>query len=306
MKKKLLCWLLILMVALSFAACNAPENDDDNNGEQLPSGDESQYVAPDFGEKGYVDHVFHGLGNLKNDTTYCQTLISSLDELQAFRSSSQVPVTITEYVNSSTERVGMNNTLDKYGSKYFEEGSLVVMLWQAASGEYSFTVKDVDIKENTLNVTLQRWQYLGGHQAFVQWGAIIEYRKSNVDNLNVVTQTYKQQMRASGVGLNLCLTHEVSLETIYHDFTAEDFPELDFEFIVEDFSTELRDKVRQLLVEEPDDYWNRETVNSFTRILVIRLTVENKDNVLRALELLAQRGEIEEVEPIYEFFFEID
>ena len=305
MKKRLICLLLILIVAFSLVACNVVENTEP---ETDPIGETSkeEYSAPNFDEKGYVDHVFHGLGNLPNDTTYCQKIISSLDELQEFRSSSQVPVTITEYVNSSTERTSMNKTLDMYGSKYFEEGALVVLLWKAPSGEYDFTVKDVSIEENALNVTMLRWDYLVGHQAVVQWGAIIEFKKSEVDTLNVVEETIQQQMRISGAGLYVCLTHELSLETIYRDFTAEDFPELDFLFTVEDRFPSSREKAQDLLINEPTGYYDREYLNNYTRTLVITLTVKNREDVVRAVELLSQKEGVKWAEAIYEEYFEID
>lgn len=303
MKKKFLCLLMILMIAFSFAACDMSGKGASNAGTD-PDSDafKEKCIAPDFGEKGYEEHFYKADCVLDDDETPREALLTSVSELNQFHELLKV----SERYPNETEGKVISNKLKSYSTDYFEENALIVIFRDTSSGSNWFTVKNVETDENTVNVTLQYWETLMGTCDMKYWSIFIECPKGEVDTLNVVTQTKKQQQGVSGVGLYICLTHEVSLDTIYSDFTSEDFSELEFEFTVEDFSADLRDKVRQLLVEEPEDYWNRDTVNRYTRTLVIKLTVENKDNVLRAVELLSQREDVKWAEPIYEYFFELD
>lgn len=303
MKKRLICLLLILVVALTFAACNTPDNNNDGNREP---NEESKYVASDMGEKGYIDYVFSGMDANPNGQGSYQVLITSLNELQEFRSTVQIPYVRTSYIDSNTERISMGSRLDVYGSKYFEESNLVVMLWKASSGHYDFTVKNVNFEGNTLNVTILRWDYLMGHCALMQWGAIIECEKGDFETLSVDTETTVQQMRPNGEGLYFGFTNEATLETIFRNYTAEDFAELDFDFTIKEYFVSSRDQIRNALLEGQIDASMQEYMQRFTRVFVITLTTPNNENVLRAMELLSQREEIEWVEPKGEGYFEID
>lgn len=310
MKKSFIC-LLVIIIAFSFAACNVVENaapeagktmSTSENDNSMPSNDTFEPdVAPNIGEKGYEEYLYEAHCMNENEAPN-EALITSVTELNQFCEQLQV----TETFPNEWEGREISNKLNSYSSEYFGDNVLIVIFRAASSGAYWYTVKSIETNENTANVTLQYWRTAGGSCDMKYWTIIIECPKGTLDNLNVVTETKEEQMRAGGEGLYVCLIHDVSIETIFKDFTAKDFPELDFSFTVKDAYDWSIDSVRDALSAGSMDAKKQQFINSYTRTLIITLTESNVDNVLRAVELLSQRESVKWTEPIYEYFFEMD
>ena len=263
----------------------------------------SDYAGADYGEKGYVEYMYeYGSSSEANDA-----LITSLDELKEYCESSRIwEMYLSRRNTGDTEISKLSDRLSLYSDKYFENNALIIIFAAAGSGSHWYTVKNIETSENVVNVTIQRWETIMGTCDMKYWGIIIECPKSDVDELKVVTEVKEQQCKPSSVEIHLALTHEVSLQTIFRDYTAEDFPELDFDFVVEDSSgyyKECRENVQQLLLEGS---LSSRAVEIYTRKLLIKLTVESAENVLRAVELLSKRADINWVEPDYVYYFDVD
>lgn len=284
MKKTLICLGLLFVMALSFTACGKPDYIEPDAGEKS----QVDYVEADAGEKGQVDYVEPGSGEINYYKT--DALIKSVEELDELRKSAQLRET----------------AFASYDSEYFKDNYLIVIFRVAASGSYRYTVKSVESEGNTVNVTLQLWQPAIGTCDIREWIIPIECKKGNFSELNVVTEAKYQQRKADGTGFFIGFTHEATIETIYRDYTPADFPELDFEFTIEEMFTSGRDEVRQTLSEGSTDKGKQEYAQRFSRMFEINLTEKSEENVMRAAELLTQRKEISYVEPFYEYFFEMD
>lgn len=94
------------------------------------------------------------------------------------------------------------------------------------------------------------------------------------------------------------LTAEVSFEQILHDYTPEDFPELNAIFVKE-FTEGTTHKIRQYLSEDPSGAMIPDHLQNFRRSFIITLTEKSKENVLQAVENLYQRDDVYAAEPNY-------
>ena len=214
MKKRLICSLLILIVAfsLSLSACNVEKSCDSernpnasvgggttnvmpNSGEndiQSAERNELKCNAADFGEKGYEEHILDRLYPADDAKFDDEALITSVNELEKFLSVEHLRESVLfdpSYTGSrDTRYTRFNDKLASYTSEYFETNALIVIFRSASSGSYWYTVEGVAIAENTLNVTLQYWRTSMGTCDMNYWGIIIECPKGNFDKLNVVTE----------------------------------------------------------------------------------------------------------------------
>lgn len=290
MKKSLLCLGLLFVMAFSFAACRQSGN-----------------VATDSGEKDIVeldtekDNVEEQLPNTEvpenkhylffnGDYSSNEALITSVEELD-------------EFCKTEARVSGLS---DIYTDDYFKENVLIIILRGASSGSNEYKIKSVATENDVVTVTLQYKIAAIGTCDMRLWPFLIEYEKGDFSKLNVVVETKYQQREVSGTGFFMGFTNKATLETINHIYSPEDFPELDFDFTIEEYFEKSRDEVKQALSEGTADKAMQEYMQRYTRMFEIRLTEKNKENVLRAVELLTQREEVKYIEPLYEYYFEED
>ena len=285
MKKRLFCiGLLFAMVfAFAFSAC-------DNN-----------YTPPDYGEQGYVEHYVIGF-ELKGNHPK-GTLITSMKELKQYREAVKPPEHWLEGSNNPNKDP-YADALAPYSARYFKDNMLIAFMQGTESGMYWLDVKGVEAQDGTITVTIRQWKpYTGGtvRDDSVQYGFLIEYPKGDYSELKVVKESISQKRgEVKGTALDVMFTHEASLATIDHDYTPEDFPELDFDFTIEEYATWSRDRVREMLSNgSASDFF----FESYCRKLKITLAETSKENVLRAIELLQAREEIEKIDPAYEYYW---
>lgn len=102
--------------------------------------------------------------------------------------------------------------------------------------------------------------------------------------------------------LIVCLTEEASFEYIFHDYTAEDFPEIGAVSVDPldgpwGDTPGIVDKIRQCLSEDPSGNTIPEHFKHHKRMFCITLDKQDKENVLRAIFILRQREDIYIAEP---------
>ena len=291
MKKRLFCLALLFMMVFTFAACD------------------TDYTPPDFGEKGYAEHFYRGI-HYNNSEAPKQELITSTNELKQYRKTVQFgdDVTWDDGYTGSRETVytQLMAQLDSYSSRYFRDNVLVALIRTEPSGSNSYTVKSVTAQESNLNVTLQRWLPTIGTTDIQSWCVLIECPKGDYTDLKVEVKDKYQVEEVKGTSFRVSFTHEASLATVYHDYTPADFPELDFEFTIKDDLQTVTDFVRNALLEEPIDSQAQYRIDIYVRLFEFTLAEKSKENVLRAVELLSQREEIEFIYPTYEYLWEED
>ena len=287
MKKRLLGLGLILTMVFAFAftACD--------NG----------YTPPDFGEKGYAEYCYEGL-HYNNDQAPTEALITSKKALKKFLRTVKFAEGVfwdDDYTGSrETVYTRLMDQFDSYSSRYFKDNALVAVIKTASSGSYSYTVKSAEAQNHTLNVALQCWKPGDGVTADIKtWCILIELPKGDYKQLKVEEENKFQTREVAGTGFYMLFTHEASLDTLYHDYTPEDFPELDFDFTIEEYLIRSRDEVREAL----SNGATSGQFSHFARMFKIVLTEKSKENVLRAMERLGAREEIEAIEPNYEYFW---
>lgn len=100
------------------------------------------------------------------------------------------------------------------------------------------------------------------------------------------------------------LTKQATDETIFHDYTIEDFPEVAAVSIEEiDGRTSdtdgLTHSVRQCLLEDPAGAAIPDHLKNYKRMFAITLAEKGKQNVLSAVDILKQREDIEDAFPNY-------
>ena len=287
MKKRLFCIGLLFAMIFAFAACGTkttpPEQGTNDATPNPPS-----YTSPDYGEKGYVDTLFAGFPSSYSMPK--EVLITSMQELQEFREA-------TKDTNLSSN---FTDKINSFAPQFFEENVLVSIFRRTASGMYWYTLKGVEVRDDALTVNLQYWQPGGAVTTEVgSWGVLLEYPKGDFSQLKIDVENKYQSREVAGTYVTFVFTDEASLETIYHDYTPADFPELDFDFTLEEYFIKMRDEVRTLLKVDPTN----DLVTRFSRIFSITLTEKSKENMLRVIELLEAREEIKAVDPAYEYFW---
>ena len=293
MKKRLLCLGLFLVMAFSFAACG-----------------KSSYDGTDSGEKNNVEL---DTNNTEKDNVEEQLPNTEVPEDKRYLffngdySSNEALITSVEELDEFCEtEARVANLSDKYSDEYFKENVLIIILKGASSGSIQYKVKNIAAENNILTVTLECKIPAVGTCDMRLWPFLIEYEKGDFSELNVVVETKYQQREASGEGFFMGFTNKATLETINHIYSPEDFPELDFDFTIEEYFEKSRDEVKQALSEGTADKAMQEYMQRYSRMFEIKLTEKSKENVLRAVELLTQREEVKYVEPLYEYFFEED
>lgn len=292
MKKKLLCLGLLLVMVFSFAACGKPAyvvpNSDEKDNVELDT--EKGGVDEDLSNTGEEDRDSMPISSWRSDFSPNEALITSVEELNEFC--------------KTDKRVSYLH--DKYSDEYFKEKVLIVIIRGASSGSNEYKVKSVAAENNEVTVALQYKIPVMGTCDMRLWTFPIEYEKGDYSKLNVVVETKYQQMEVSGTGFWMGFTNKATLETINHIFSPEDFPELDFDFTIQEYFEKSRDEVKQALSEGTTDKAMQEYMQRYCRMFKINLTEKNKENVLRAVELLTQKKEVEYAEPVYEYYFEED
>ena len=172
MKKKLLCIGLLFAMIFAFSACGATTTPPDG-GNNTP---------PESGEKNYIVHYFTGC-DLANEEPYKGTLLTSMEELQAYRETVKVPDG-TPYSNKN-----FTDKLDAYSTQYFEENMLIAFGRGTSSGQFKYTVKNVEEQDGAITVTIQ--QYYEGEQLdffdtnSVSYAFLIEYPKGDYTQLKI-------------------------------------------------------------------------------------------------------------------------
>lgn len=98
------------------------------------------------------------------------------------------------------------------------------------------------------------------------------------------------------------LTEEASYEYIFRDYTVEDFSEVGAIAIDElDGSTSpasgLTYRIRQCLLEDPSGSTIPDHLKHYKRAFCITLDKKDEENVLRSIDLLRQRSDVELADP---------
>ena len=96
----------------------------------------------------------------------------------------------------------------------------------------------------------------------------------------------------------IMLTKEATDATFFHDYTVEDFPELNA-VAVEELTIYTTARVRQCLLEDPTGGTVPDHLKNIKRGFVIRLAEKSKENVLRAVNILLGRKDLEYAAPNY-------
>ena len=166
MKKKLLCTGLLFAMIFAFAACGGATPPDGGNN-----------TPPESGEKLYAAHYFTG-GDLTNDELHKGTLLTSMEELQAYRE------TMETVVNKD-----FTDKLDTYSTQYFEGNVLIAFGRGTSSGQFKYTVKTVEDQDGAITVTIQEY-YEGNLPDAVDtvsflYAFLIEYPKGDYTQLKI-------------------------------------------------------------------------------------------------------------------------
>ena len=284
MKKRLLGIALLFAMIFALTACGG-------------------YTPPDYGEKGYVANFYTDIG-YDNSEAPKKALITSTKELKEYRKTVQFGDIFFwndgDAVNRETEYTKLMDQFDAYSSRYFKDNALVAILQTASSGSNSYKVKSVAAQDGTLNVALQCWIPLTGTTDIKVWCILIECPKGDYKKLDVEVEDKYQTQEATGNAFYVSFTHEASLETVYHDYTPADFPELDFAFTVEDHLSTVTNFVRQALAQESIDSQAQYRIDNYIRGLKFTLAEPSKENVLRAVELFSEREDVWLAYPDYE------
>lgn len=104
--------------------------------------------------------------------------------------------------------------------------------------------------------------------------------------------------------VRITLTNEATFENIFHDYTVEDFPEINAESISEnggDSCVVGIGIVRRWLEEDPTGSTIPDEWKTYQRHFTITLKEKSKENVLRVVNLLMQRDDIASAFPSYSY-----
>lgn len=111
----------------------------------------------------------------------------------------------------------------------------------------------------------------------------------------------------------IALTNEVSLESVYHDYTPADFAEIGCVEVqdlssatTEHFRAQLKGELKPPENPRPGQLWfyQEKDVTTFRRILSLKLKYPSKLNVLIAIKILEHRADIYSAGPDY--IYQID
>lgn len=111
----------------------------------------------------------------------------------------------------------------------------------------------------------------------------------------------------------IVLTNEVSLESVYHDYTPDDFAEIGCVEVrdlssatTEHFRAQLKGELKPPENPRPGQLWfyQEKDVTTFRRILSLKLKYPSKLNVLIAIKILEHRADIYSAGPDY--IYQID
>ena len=170
MKKKLLCIGLLFAMIFAFSACG---------GATPPVGGNN--TPPESGEENYMVHYFPGCDLA--DEPYKGALLTSMEELQAYRETVEMAVD-TPYSNKN-----FTDKLDAYSTQYFEENMLIAFGHGTSAGQFKYTVKNVEEQDGAITVTIQ--QYYEGEQldhfdtVSTPYAFLIEYPKGDYTQLKI-------------------------------------------------------------------------------------------------------------------------
>ena len=270
-------------MTFAFAACGATTTPPDGGNN----------TTPESGEKISVEYSVYTFGGSPSAWAAPEDmLISSAEELTEYRK--------THIKENAFGFNGYAEKLDSYSSHFFEDNMLVSIIRTLPNGGCRYNVKGMEAQDNTLTVSLQFRQDGGAVSTVCSLcGFLLECPKGDYTQLKIEVENKYQSWEVAGTYVTFVFTHEASLETIFHDYTPVDFPELDFDFTIEEFFTERRDEVRTLLSEDQTN----DIVTRFVRLFEITLTETSKENMLRVIEALEAWEEVQEVNPAYHYFW---
>jgi len=170
---------------------------------------------------------------------------------------------------------------EKYDEDFFIENALVLYLFVAGNSGGKIDITRMQRQDNELTIITDF--HMGALTAISYWTVVIEVAQTDVYGITVLES--KNECDCSRFSFDLILvvlTHEATVAA-YHankTYTPADFPEFNFS------------KVENLFTMMP-------TGPQFKRLLFLYLSEPSKENVLRSIELIGQRPDVESAEPNY-------
>lgn len=289
MKKTLFCLGLILVMLFSFAACGVQKDSttkDPTDGEQI--------------EDNTTKDPTEDLPTASLTYIPCKMLYWEISDSVAPDTQLQERVfSITELQNS-VEYQRNSEPFEGFDEEFFKEKSLLIYRFAApdSAGEtylsYAYTT------DNGQSVTINAW-YLRSYN-YVAGNALTLFELNRNDYKDINVNLRFDSIEFTDGDVLVSLTKEATDATIFHDYTLDDFPEVNAESIEEidgrtSQSSGLTYRIRQCLLEDPTGGTIPDHLKNYTRLFVIRLTRKSKENVLRTIDILQLRDDIDHASP---------
>lgn len=280
MKKRLFCLGLIIALVFSFAACTGEPQSETNQGENSSQGElESFAYIP-------CKLLYWEISPSVDADAQMQERVFSMSELQ-----------------SSIEYQRNAAPFEEFDSDFFEEKSLLIFRFKApylggqALLSYAYTL------DNGNSITVNAWYHCGIDPNAGNVLMLVQLDRDEYTDISVHVSYANFEFTDSDV--LIWLTKEATDATTFHDYTVEDFPELNA-VEVEELTIYTNARIRECLLEDPTGGTIPDHLKNNKRCFLIRLTEKSKENVLRAVNILLQRDDIETAGPNYIYHAEDD
>lgn len=289
MKKTLLCFGLILLMIFSFAACGGQKDNatkDPTYGDQIE--DNTTKDPTEDSPTGTFEYIS------------CKMLYWEISDSVASETQLQERVfSITELQNNA-EYQRNSEPFEGFDEEFFKEKSLLIYRFTSPDSVGEAYLSYAYTTDSGQSVTINAW-YLRSYN-YVAGNAVMlfELNRDNYKDININLRFDSIEFADGDVLVSL--TKEATDATIFHDYTLEDFPEVNAESIEEidgrtSQSSGLTYRIRQCLLEDPTGGTIPDHLKNYTRLFVIRLTQKSKENVLRTIDILQQRDDIDHASP---------
>ena len=295
MKKRLLSLGLIFALVFSFAACTS-EPPKTNQGETPPQAESPSTSEQPDDNQGETPPQ-EGLENTPGFYFYSAELLywEISDSVDADTKLQERVFSMTELQNS-IEYQRSSAPFENFDGDFFEEKSLLIYRFKThCSGGTPYLIDTYSFgNEKDLRI---RVVYMCGDDPQSGNGLmLIELGRDDYTRIYVNIISEEDDFEDDDVIFGL--TEKATAETIFHDYTVEDFPEVNAVSIGE-ITIYTSEEIRQCLLKDPTGATIPDNLKNYTRSFVLNLAEKGKRNVLRAIVILSERDDIEYAQPNY-------